>query len=619
MIVPMKKVSIVTLKTLESESLESLRELGVLHVFADRVESDRGERLREEQAAIDRALTTIPESEDGDGEPELDGDRAVDRALEIADTVQQLADEFSQLNDEADRLERERERFASWGGVDPHRIAELAEAGVNIGLYEVTPDDAEDLLAALPQAMVLTRSKTVVRILGVASGADHLPAGPEPMSLPAHSDAEAAQRLSEIAARRAEVEAAIAAYAPQRPLLHAAQARIDQALEFVRVQASMDSEKELSWITGFLPHDRVDTVRDAASREGWGLVVQDPAPDEHVPTQVRNPKPVGIVKPVFDLLGTVPGYREIDISLPFLLFFIVFFAMIIGDGGYGAILLVGTLVAMIRGRAKGARPGPGTVLMLVLSSATVVWGAITGNWFGYAEFAELPVLRDLVVPAISAQNETTSRQTIQYMTFVIGTVHLALAHLWNFVRGLRARPFLAAFEQLGWLLMVLGLYYLVLELVLGSVAMSIVPRPSWWLNMVIVGFGFVIVFGQQQQGQNFFVGVGKGVANIITTALDGISAFSDIISYIRLFAVGLASLAIAEAFNQMAGGIADSMGGVGGAVAAALVLFLGHTLNLAMGALSVIVHGVRLNMLEFSQHLGMEWTGVEYAPFKTRS
>ena len=166
--------------------------------------------------------------------------------------------------------------------------------------------------------------------------------------------------------------------------------------------------------------------------------------------------------------------------------------------------------------------------------------------------------------------------------------------------------------------MVLGLYYLVLDMVLGTVAISIVPRPDWWLSMIGGGLAVVMVFGKQERGQNFFVGAFKGVANVITTALDGISAFSDIISYIRLFAVGLASLAIAESFNSMAGGVADSLGGVGGVVAAVVILFLGHTLNLAMGALSVVVHGVRLNMLEFSGHLGMEWTGVEYAPFKTR-
>ena len=181
----------------------------------------------------------------------------------------------------------------------------------------------------------------------------------------------------------------------------------------------MDSQKELSWITGFMPADIVDTVNAAATQNGWGVVVRDPEPDEYVPTKIANPKPVGIIKPVFDLLGTVPGYRELDISFFFLLFFVVFFAMIIGDGGYGLILLFGTVgdgdpreEARKSSRARNGADG-------VLSTATVVWGAITGNWFGYAPFSQLPVLRNLVIPAIAAHsdNEELTTLTIQYMTF----------------------------------------------------------------------------------------------------------------------------------------------------------------------------------------------------------
>lgn len=619
MIVAMKKVSIVTLKTLERASLAQLRDIGVLHIFTDSVDHDRGEKLREESTAVERALAAIPPADqESAADATVQGGEAVDRALAIADECQSLLDERSQLQDERDRIERELERLAPWGQLDPARIAAISEQGVDLALYELSADHAATVIEDLPQALVISRDKSTVRVVGVAVQGEELPASPEPIQLPARSVEELNERKREIDARLHAIGSDLAGRQGDRPILLAAREELSDAFEFVRVQASMDSEKELSWITGFIPHDMVDQLRQAASQNGWGLVIRDPDDDEQVPTQVRNPKPIQMIKPVFDLLGTVPGYREMDISFFFLLFFVVFFAMIIGDGGYGLILLVGTLLGAARGRAKGRRAGAGTALMAVLSSATVVWGAITGNWFGYAPFADLPVLRELVVPAISIDNEA-STQTIQYMTFVIGTVHLSIAHVWNFMRGLRSRPRIAAFEQLGWLSMVLGLYYLVLELVLGTVAVSIVPRPDWWLSMIIGGLAAVMVFGRQEEGQNFFVGVGKGVANIITTALDGISAFSDIISYIRLFAVGLASLAIAEAFNSMGAGIAESLGGAGGAVAAAAILFLGHTLNLAMGALSVVVHGVRLNMLEFSGHLGMEWTGVEYSPFKTRS
>jgi len=498
-----------------------------------------------------------------------------------------------------------------------HRIEALHDAGVEVALYERLPERADELIEALPHAFEVQRTKSIVRVVGVAAPGESLPADQEPLALPESSVRELRENREQLETRRHEISDALSGLTPKRPILLAAQQELEADFEYVRVESRMDAQKELAWVTGFLPYDRVDDVKAAAEEHGWGVVVRDPDPEEQVPTQVRNPKPVQMIKPVFDLLGTVPGYREMDISFFFLLFFVVFFAMIIGDGGYGAILLIGTVVAAARGARRGNKPGPGTALMVVLSTATVVWGAITGNWFGYAPFAELPVLREFVIPSISAENEA-STQTIQYMTFVIGTIHLSIAHVWNFFRELRTRPRVAALEQLGWLSMVLGLYYLVLELVLGTVAVSIVPRPNWWMSMIVGGLIAVMAFGRQESGQNFFIGVAKGVANIITTALDGISAFSDIISYIRLFAVGLASLAIAQAFNSMAGGVAESMGGAGGAVVAALILFLGHSLNLAMGALSVIVHGVRLNMLEFSGHLGMEWTGVEYSPFRAR-
>jgi V/A-type H+-transporting ATPase subunit I len=148
----------------------------------------------------------------------------------------------------------------------------------------------------------------------------------------------------------------------------------------------------------------------------------------------------------------------------------------------------------------------------------------------------------------------------------------------------------------------------VLNLVLSSERFPVPAHAAW---MMAAGLALIIVFSQQRG--RFFHGVAMGLANLMTTFLNGIGAFSDIISYIRLFAVGLATVEIAKSFNAMAANMAD---GALGIVLAAVVLLLGHAMNLAMGALSVIVHGVRLNMLEFSGHMGMEWTGRPYKPFK---
>jgi V/A-type H+-transporting ATPase subunit I len=167
-----------------------------------------------------------------------------------------------------------------------------------------------------------------------------------------------------------------------------------------------------------------------------------------------------------------------------------------------------------------------------------------------------------------------------------------------------------AIAQLGWFSLVLGLYYLVLNLVLSA---DRYPMPRYSIYMIAAGIAMIIFFSKQEG--KFFKGLLKGVGGLITTFIDSIGSFSDIISYIRLFAVGLATVEIAKSFNSMAAGMGD---GVIGIVGGAIILIFGHGLNLAMGALSVIVHGVRLNMLEFSGHLGMEWTGVPYTPFTIR-
>jgi V/A-type H+-transporting ATPase subunit I len=156
--------------------------------------------------------------------------------------------------------------------------------------------------------------------------------------------------------------------------------------------------------------------------------------------------------------------------------------------------------------------------------------------------------------------------------------------------------------------MVLGLYFLVLNMVLDPIKY---PVPDFAKTMILVGF-LMVLFLSQQEG-NFFKGLIKGLGGFITTFLNSISAFSDIISYIRLFAVGLAGIEIAKSFNAMAQGMMTNPAGI---VFGIIVIVLGHGLNMAMSGLSVIVHGVRLNVLEFSNHLGLEWSGFSYKPFR---
>jgi V/A-type H+-transporting ATPase subunit I len=614
MIVTMKKVLVLTLETHREGTLDELRDLGVVHVVTHHDVRDPDVNIREMHNHLGRALALIPPLKDGEALPtsRLVGDASLEPALSTAQDVLHRVERRSQVCEELDRLRLELQRLAPWGDVDPTPFAELAQAGVHVRLIEWPLSRGP--LPEFPYVFQVNRDRNILRAVVVSTVQEPAVEGIRFFQLPELSTSAIRERIAELERELDGIRLAIMKHQSSIPLILAAIEQLDRDLELATVRASIRQDRDIAWLTGFVPLDRIDAVREAAAANGWGLVVQDPYPGETVPTLLENPKSVGIIKPVFDLMGTVPGYREFDISLLFLLFFSVFFAMILGDAGYGLILLGASLFSAWKTRRDGQSIGQGTLLMTLLSITTIAWGAITGNWFGYAPFARLPVLESLVVPGI-ATDSAASAATVQYMCFVLGTVHLSIAHIWKFIRLLGSRPRIAAFAQLGWLSMVLGLFHLVLQLVIDPV---LHPMPGYAIPMIAAGLGLVIVFGMQEEGMPFLTGLGRGLAGLIATVLNGIGAFSDIISYIRLFAVGLATLAIAQSFNTMAAGLTESLGGVGGAIAATLVLLLGHTLNLAMGLLSVVVHGVRLNMLEFSGHLGMEWTGVAYAPFRKR-
>ena len=510
------------------------------------------------------------------------------------------------LDEEQGVLAREEDRLREWQGVALAELQAIRDAGLEVRFYEVPPAQ----LGLLPQggdAFVVKRGKAllwvaVVLKAGTAFACEFKALEPPRLDAARLRELRAANRSARERLRLDMERLAAAAGDLQRAAVAAG-----REIELAEATAAMGHTDALSYLGGFLPADQTQKLRDCCRENGWALLLQDPAAADDVPTVVRNHKWIDIISPVFQLLGTIPGYREFDISFFFLLFFTFFFAAIIGDAGYGLIFFCAAAFLSRRSRRRGEAPPPFLSLLLLLSFATILWGALTGTWFGSQKLAALPWLSWMIVPALSAFNPR-SGETFKIIFFTVGAAHISIAHFWSFLRQARAKPFIRSLAQLGWLSMVLGLYYLVLSLVISSERFPVPLHAKW---MIAGGFLAVVLFSQQEG--RFFHGAVMGVANLLTTFLSSISAFSDIISYIRLFAVGLAGIEISKSFNAIAAGFGS---GVPGIVVGFLILLLGHSLNMAMGALSVVVHGVRLNMLEFSGHLGMEWSGKPYKPFK---
>ncbi|MBN2353415.1 MAG: hypothetical protein JXD23_12645 [Spirochaetales bacterium] len=612
MIVPMKKVMVFVTRREEERALKQLKALGVLHVDAANRESTPLAELLKARDEVERALRTLQSLKKKkirpDEEPKAD-------ALAGAREINAIRERLDRIGEEARGLDDELDRLAPWGFFDPDSIRALRARGIDIGLYELSPDDVEKLPPGM-SVIPVARKKGLAYVLAVTLESG----GPEPpfrqVRLPAESTAALGERLRRARSEERRLQAELAARLSLIPALERALAGREEAVEFERVRLTFDAGPEVLYLGGFIPVTVLKDVQAEAARRGWGLLVSDPGPEDDVPVLVDRPLPVKVIKPVFDFLGTVPGYREYDVSFPFLFFFAIFFAMLVGDAGYGALFLLFTLLGRL---VLKKIPAQLFGLLLITSAATVIYGAITGTWFGDKSIAEAPFFRDLVIGPIATFSQSDNRQFMMLICFIIGLVQLSLAHLISIIRFWKAFRGLAEIGRLG---IVWGMFLMVLNLVLSQ---PLHPAAVW---LIIGGLALVVLFERQKPGAGrerglsgrilaFAVGVGKGFANLFLTALSAVSSLADIISYVRLFAVGLATVEIARTFN----GMAVSMGGGLGApgiLVSAFVLFIGHALNMVLSLMSVLVHGLRLNMLEFSSHLGMEWSGRPYQPFAER-
>ncbi len=601
MIEKMKVVHIVTTESEKTSLLDRLRSLGIVH-FSEKAAADQ--KYPERFAALSRLSMLLQEYPHEKQEASVLSDEDFEVFFqEMNDCLERK----KSLQDQLTAAHTAAERLAEWGYFDPAQLEDLRRQGWDVHIYR---GDKKTLtaLAADPDVQMI-RLAPVSKMPTFATLAP-LPAqySATEFTIPDKGLAQLEQEQQACTQGLAQCEAFLAQATEHLPSIHDQMLKAQNAAEYSAVSNTSESQDGLVWLQGYIPAAEEDRFKQAAAQAHWAWAMGDPdAEDDKVPTKVKCNKVTKLMVPVFDILGTVPGYREYDISFWFLGFFTLFFAMIIGDAGYGCLFLLAALILTI----KNKKASTAVQLLWVLSIATIIWGSLTGTWFGLEQAMEVPLLKKLVIPTFANYpayfdvSATTQQNTIMKFCFILGTVQLSLACVMNIRRKLKEKN-LSWIADLGWLAAICALYFVVLYLVIGQEV-----NLGRVACVVVAGFLLVVIFGGMSPDKTFAQGLKAGLGDTFTVFLNTISAFGNIMSYIRLFAVGMASLAIAQSFNNMAFGFKGPM-----VIAAVLILVIGHGLNIVMGLLSVVVHGVRLNLLEFSGQLGMEWAGIAYDPFK---
>ena len=588
MIVPMKKVTLLTSQKDREKTLIQLRKLGVLHIQDVKPPvSEDIQSLETKLDNVDRALQIIPQLESESKEVTSEqAQTVVQQALSLnqqKDGLQRELSEFSEINKWFDR----------WGAISYDSIQQLKEKGVFVHLY-ITD---KSFLKRLPNDKIIhvEQDNGIVRLaLFGQTPDDKLDLKEE--QIPQIEPAEVKTKISQLESEINKIDQQLNELAGVRAGLIRYKTDLTKRLELNRVKHGMGEEAGVAYLQGFCPEDVVADIQTAADKQGWGYIIQEPDDPSEVPTVIRNPKWIRIIEPLFKFMGTLPGYQEQDVSLVFLAFFSVFYALIVGDAGYGLIFLIATLIFDRKTKSSSKEF---FYLMYLVSFATIIWGAITGTWFGAEKIAQLPFLKVFIIEPISSFNPD-STSFIMQLTFIIGAVHLSIGHLLSAAKKSNS---ITALADIGWILVLWGVFFIANNIVLGK-EMAKATMP-----LLIAGASIILLFANFQK--NIIKGILITLGNL---PLSIISSFSDIVSYIRLFAVGLATVIVATSFNEMA--LGSGINSIVSGIIAAIILLLGHSINLVLCGMSILVHGVRLNMLEFSGHVGVQWTGKPYQPFK---
>ncbi len=632
MIVPMKKISLITLEDKKKETLKTLRSLGLVHIEISEVTSEKINKYFDEIALLNRATFAIGKTKDTQQETV-----ETQKALEIANEIDALLEEKSQSLSLRANLSSELERLKSWGDINTQSIRDLQSKGVDIALYEMPKSEYAALSDSL-ETVKLSVNKSGVRFL-LRKNPDNdesVLKGYE-LALPKISTQQMRQEISQINERIEEIDGQICKYGCYTESISKAIASLEKKIEFETYATGMESETlsedeaksvSVAHFKGYIEAEKLDDLKNAAAQNSWGLYIDDPCEEDNVPTKLKNNKFVSLIYPLTDFLGTVPGYFEYDISGWFLAFILIFFGIIFGDGGYGLLISGVAAIPIIKSLIAKKPVSPMFLLVGLFGLSTILWGTLTCTWFGLAP-EQLPQwLKSLSVPVISNVYADklwrlpwtaegvglTTAQNLQIFCFSLALIQLTVAHIKGAVRN---RKSLKMLGDIGSILQLVGIYYIVLSLVVNAQVFSfglvIGGIPVGTVAIALIAVGFIMSFVFSNYEGSVIKSILTSLTNIVSVLLGVVNVFSDIVSYIRLWAVGLAGAAISATVNELAGPL---LGNFMFMILAIVLLVFGHGLNMILNVLSVIVHGIRLNTLEFSSHLDMSWSGHKFKPFE---
>ena len=587
MITQMKKYTFLVFHREYEAFLEQLREVGVVHVTEKATGMADDAHLQELLAKAEQTRKLIAQ-----GAPD------------------QLLTEKANLEQRIAATQKEADKMAIWGDFSAERIEQLKAAGYTLRYFSC----AKKLFQEEWGIVVAEEGATVYFVQVVKAGevAVELETCQEQTLNPKSAndlqkDVEGLNGL--LVAQNARIEL----WAKENiPALEAELKELQHKIDWKRVTLNTETECDgaLKLLEGFCPIDQVPALQEMLTKQDVYYQEEDPTAEDNTPIKLRNNKFTKLFESLTGMYGW-PNYGEFDPTPILAPFFLLFFAMCMGDCGYGILLMIiGVLIAKKKLNIE-MFDGLGPIIT-VLGVGTTIVGFFLGTFMGidlYAASWVPEALKNVMIKGnLTLAGSSYDIQMV--LALCIGVFHICLAMVVKAICYTKQTGFKENIATWGWTLLIVG------GLIVAILGMTILPAAVFkWTLIVVAVVSALGIYIFNTPGRNPLINIGAGLWETYNMAT---GILGDVLSYIRLYALGLAGGMLGAAFNNL--GLMVMGGTTEGAtwqwLPFVLILVLGHVLNLAMSALGAFVHPLRLSFVEYFKNAGYEGKGTLYQPFK---
>lgn len=600
MIAKMKKLTFLVYHKEYDAFLNHIRDLGVIHVLMKSQGAAENSALQESIRWSSRYASAIKFLQGLSGTA-VHNQGDVLKGKEALLAVETLQQEDQHLSQRLQTAEKELALLEPWGDFDLKNVKRLHDAGYQIGFYLCSDKQFSQEWIDKYNAVVINRVGAKVYFVTITPNHLMVELDVEAARLPETSLSSLKERLEMIHKEQEQIDTRLKQLAETViPDLQAAQVDLHAQIEFSKVVLSTDSlaDNKLMLLEGWAPSERVEEIKHFLSESEVYYEIAEPKPEENVPICLNNKGFFRLFEPIMRLY-MLPKYNELDLTPFFAPFFMLFFGLCLGDSGYGLFMLLAVTIYRLIAKNITATMKPVLTLVQLLGVSTMACGLLTGTCFGFN-------LYEIQLPFFQSLKETISldNQQMFNLSLILGGVQIIFGMILKAVNQSIQFGFKYAVGTIGWLLI----------LVSTAIAFAAPGFMSMGgnIHLIFLALGGLMAYLYNSPDKNIFVNLGLGLWDSYNMAT---GLLGDILSYVRLFALGLSGGILASVFNSLAVGMSpDNV--IAGPIVMVLIFVIGHAINIFMNVLGAMVHPMRLTFVEFFKNAGYEGGGKEYKPFK---